>query len=271
MFHAVTLDASPAMQRAAGRVLLSAKLRGGRTVLDRLHQAGCAKARMPAAEGFEAVLLNTAGGLTGGDRIDVEIEAADGCHVTAASQTAERVYRSLDGAATVWNRLRIGAGARVDWLPQETILFDGGRLDRRLDVEMAEDATLLAVEPLILGRAAMGERVETGGLIDNWRVRRGGRLLHAEALRFSPEAGAAPVGFAGRLAAATLLYVAPDAEDRLASARAALPEDVTGGVSAWGGRLVARILAETGRALRAALIPLIRFFRAGALPRVWSI
>lgn len=271
MFHAATLDASPAMQRAAGRVLVSAKQRGGRTVLDRLHQGGCAKARMPNSNGFEAVLLNTAGGLTGGDRIDVEIEAADGCHATAASQTAERVYRSLAGAATVRNRLRIGAGARVDWLPQETILFDGGRLDRRLDVEMAEDAALLAVEPLILGRVAMGEQVATGSLIDNWRVRRGGRLLHAEALRFSPVAGAAPAGFAGRLAAATLLYVARDAEERLEAARAALPEGVTGGVSAWGGRLVARILAKTGCALRAALIPLIRLFRAGDLPRVWSI
>lgn len=271
MFHVAALEAPPRMQRATGRVFLSAKLRDKRTALDRLHQAGCAKARTPATEGFEAVLLNTAGGLTGGDRIDVEIDAAPGCHVTAASQTAERVYRSLGGAATVRNRLRIGAGARLDWLPQETILFDGGRLDRRLDVDMAEDATLLAVEPLILGRAAMGERVETGALTDNWRVRRGGRLLHAEALRFSPEAGAAPAGFAGRLAAATLLYVAPDAEDRLAAARAALPDGVTGGVSAWGGRLVARLLAETGRTLRAALIPLIRLFRAGALPRVWSI
>ncbi|MEX2519302.1 MAG: urease accessory protein UreD, partial [Paracoccaceae bacterium] len=184
MFHAPPPAEAAAMQRAEGVVRIAVKLRAGQTVLDRLHQSGCGKARMPRADGFEAVLLNTAGGLTGGDRMAVEIAAPAGCRVTAASQTAERIYRTLGGAARVLNRLTIGPGARIDWLPQETILFDGGALERRLIVEMAPDATLLAVEPLILGRAAMGERVRSGALADIWRVRRGGRLLHADALRF---------------------------------------------------------------------------------------
>ncbi|MEX2518820.1 MAG: urease accessory protein UreD, partial [Paracoccaceae bacterium] len=136
-------------------------------------------------------------------------------------------------------------------------------------------------EPLMLGRAAMGERVRSGALADFWRVRRGGRLLHADALRFGPSPGTlslgaltAAAGFAGARAAATLLYVAPDAGRRIDAMRAlldGLPSPVMGGASAWDGRLAVRLLAPGGAALRAALLPVIQLLRPGSLPRVWSI
>ena len=194
------------LQRARGRAEVAVSRRDGGVRLDRLFQQGCAKALLPRPGGPapEVVLINTAGGVTGGDRIDWRLAAGAGAALVATTQAAERVYRSAGGAARIATRLTLGAGARLDWLPQETILFDGARLDRRLEVEMAADARLLALETLVLGRAAMGETVATGAVSDQWRIRRGGRLVHAEALRLDGDLAAATAGAAtlGRRAGA---------------------------------------------------------------------
>ena len=264
----------PTLQRARGEVRVSAKRRGAATVLDRLYQSGSAKARLPKGAGpsgsFEVVLLNTAGGITGGDLFANTIHADPGTTVTVTTQTAERLYRSTGADGRVDNTLTLGQGARLDWLPQETILFDRARLRRSLTVEMAEDATLLAIEPLVLGRAAMGETVAQGFLSDQWRIRRGGVLTYADALRLDgqiAEATAAPASLNGTIACASLVYIAPDAEDRIDLLRAALGED--GGASAWNGLIAARIVAKDGATLRAALIRAVATLRPGPLPRVW--
>ena len=261
----------PIHQRAHGEVALAVKQRGDATVLDRLRQAGSAKAHLPRGIGCEAVLLNTAGGLTGGDRFAWRAEAAEGCDLTLTTQAAERVYRSAGGAAEVEATLTLAAGARLDWLPQETILFDGGALRRSLTVEMAEDARLLAVEPLVLGRAAMGETVRGAFLRDAWRVRRGGQLVYADALRLCGDVQALTglaAALGGARACATLLWVAPDAPDRLDAMREALGTE--GGASAWDGRLVARVIAADGAALRAVLLRAMAVLRP-APPRAWTI
>ncbi len=247
-----------------------AKRRGEATVIERLYQRGSAKARIPNGEGFEVVLLNTAGGVAGGDRFENRIEAAPETCVTVTTQTAERIYRSMGEAGRVENMLHLGAGSRLDWLPQETILFDRARLSRTLDIDMAGDATLLAIEPLVLGRAAMGETVQTGFLSDRWRVRRGGTLAYADALRLDrkiEEITRPAAALAGMRACASLVYIAPDAEDRLDTLREAIGDD--GGASAWNGLLAARIVAPDGAGLRAALIRAVLCLRPGPLPRVW--
>ncbi len=265
---------------------IAARRRAGLTALARLHQRGSAKALFPREGSGElvAVLLNTAGGLTGGDRFSWQAEVAAGAELALATQAAERVYRAQPGqVARVETRLTLAPGARIDWLPQETILFDGGALERSLTVEMATDATLLAVEPLILGRQAMGERVAQAHLLDRWRIRRGGGLVYADTLRLTGAvaATAARAGvFGPHRAAATLVYVAPDAADRLPRARAALEAaaqhpmgrtaGLEGGASVRHGVLVARLLAPDGRSLRAGLTRLLAVFR-DALPRVWTI
>jgi urease accessory protein len=221
------------------------------------------------------VLINTAGGVTGGDRIEWLLAAGTGASLVATSQAAERVYRSAGGAARIETRLALAPGASLDWLPQETILFQDGRLQRRLEVEMAEDARLTALESLVLGRAAMGETVTRGAVSDQWRIRRGGRLVHAEALRLDGDLAAAAVGAAtlgGGRGLATLLHVAPGAQHRLDEARALLAgcADVAAAASAKPGILVVRFLAAEARALRAALIRFLMEFRATPLPGVWS-
>jgi urease accessory protein len=266
----------PPLQRAFGAGLLTAGSDGGRTRLGRLRQEGCAKIRLPrdaAAAGLEAVLLNTAGGLTGGDVLDWRIEAGAGADVTVATQACEKVYRARDGAARTTVTLDLGEGARLAWLPQEAILFDGAALIRRLDANLAAGARLLAVEAAVLGRTAMGEEVRQGAFRDRWRIRREGRLAFADDLALtgpvSSLAGLPPLLGGGR-AFATVLLVAADAERFVEPLRRIL--GASGGASAFDGKLVARLVAADGLSLRRALLPALEALRDGApLPRVWRI
>ncbi|MEQ9361010.1 MAG: urease accessory protein UreD, partial [Rhodospirillales bacterium] len=161
------------LQRARGRARIAVRAEGGITRLAELYQDGCAKLRLPKVYGpssVEAVLLNTAGGLTGGDVYATEALAGPGAFLTLTTQACERVYRASSGTARVDTRLSADAGARLHWLPQETILFDGGRLDRSLDVDLTGDAAFLAVEALELGRVGSGETVSGGAYTDSWRI-----------------------------------------------------------------------------------------------------
>ena len=268
--------AVPALERARGEVRVAIRHRGGASRLRTLYQSGSAKVRLPrvaAGAPPEAVLLNTAGGLTGGDRMrwTVEVEANAAALVT--SQAAERVYRRSSGVAEVETTLTVGPGGRLDWLPQETIVFDRSALSRRLVADIDGTARLLALEVFVLGRTAMGETVRDALVADTWRIRRDGRLVFADSLRLDGDAKAVMAGPAtgrGASAFATLVLVAPDAEAALEPARAILADGVgEGGASAWNGILVARLLAATGQALRADLIRLVEALRGTAMPRVW--
>ncbi|MFW6077691.1 MAG: urease accessory protein UreD [Hyphomicrobiales bacterium] len=264
------------LQRAKGVGRVSFKPAGSRTVLDRLHEDGSARIRLPrthSAATCEAVLINTAGGLTGGERMNWEVTAGPDCHGVVTTQACEKVYRAASGTAEVATRLEVAEGARLDWLPQETILFDRARLSRTITAELSPDARLLIVEAVIFGRHAMGERVNSGALRDRWRIRRCGRLIHAEDLRLEGAVAdtlARPAVLAGHRTMASVVYCGEDAEMHLEKARAAIGE--AGGASAFAGKLVARITAADGMALRRALVPLIASLRgAAALPKAWMM
>lgn len=264
------------MQRAQGRASVSFRRRDDRTCLDRLFQEGCAKLRFPRPLGDEApqaILINTAGGLTGGDRFGTEVDLAENAEACLTTQACERVYRSTGADAVVTNRLRLAAGARLAWLPQETILFDGGRLSRSLDVDLAQDAELVAVEAVLFGRQAMGETLRNGHLHDRWRIRRGGRLLFADDLRVEGDIAArlAPQpAMAGCGAVATVLFTGAAPERFLDAARSIIGPG--GGASAWNGKLLARLVEETGLALRRRLEPLLTLLMGGRpLPKVWQL
>lgn len=277
-------DAPPALlrlQRARGRAEVGFAFRDGTTRLDRLFQEGQAKIRLPRAYGGEpasAVLINTAGGIAGGDRLTYGARFGAGTRALVTSQAAERVYRSsstdggLDGV--IETKLDVEAGAEAEWLPQETILFDRAALSRSLDVDMAADASLLALESIVFGRTAMGEEVEAARLVDRWRVRRGGRLVYADTLRLDGEVRKILAGSAtgaGARALATLLLVDASAEARLDGVRAVL-ESASGeaGASAFDGMLVVRLASPDPTALRADLVRLLLHIREAELPRVWS-
>ena len=270
---------APALQRARGIGRISTKQGEGRTRLDTLFQEGCGKIRLPNTHStsLEAVLINTAGGITGGDHLQWGADVSAGGHLVLTTQACERSYRSTGDFARVETRLRVGARAHLDWLPQETILFAASKLDRRLEADLEEGATLTAIESVLLGRDAMGEDAADALLRDNWRIRRNGRLLHAEATRLDATAleRSGPSLLNHNRALATIVHVAAsaDAADALcASIRGALPDNGTIAASANGERLVIRAMAPTGLALRRLIVPvLITLTRAGSLPRLWHL
>ena len=196
--------------------------------------------------------------LTGGDRLRTLVVVERDAQAIVATQAAERVYRRQDGLAAIDTGLRVAAGGRLDWLPQETILFNRSGLARSLSADIEGDATLLAAEAIILGRTAMGEIVDEVWATDTWRIRRDGKLIFADGLRLVGDATAIMAGGAtgqGAIAFATLVLAAPRAESMLGLARAVLAgNNGEAGASAWNGILVARLIAATGQALRADLV-----------------
>jgi urease accessory protein len=263
-------------QRAEGSARVSFKQSNGSTRLDRLYQSGAAKVKLPDVFGGEptqAVMINTAGGLTGGDRMSADVTVADNCRAVVTTQACERIYRSAGGSAEVTTHLTVGEGARLDWLPQETILFEGGRLSRRLEADLASNAELLLVEAVIFGRAAYGETVRSGLFADRWRIRRGEKLLFADDLRFdwaNAELLGRPAVLAGAAAVATIFFATNEPSQHLESLRSIIGP--AGGASAWNGKLLARLTAESGAALRRTLIPaLLALLDGAALPRIWRI
>ncbi|MCJ8519687.1 urease accessory protein [Pseudorhizobium tarimense] len=265
-----------APQRARGKGRLVTKLFDGRTRLSEFYQEGCAKIRLPDtfSPDMEAILINTSGGLTGGDVIEWSVAAAASTRLTVTTQANEKVYRAASGTASLTTNLRVAANAALHWMPQETILFDQSSLSRRLEVDLHDTSEFLAVEAVLMGRQAMGERLNRGLFRDRWRVRRGGRLVHAEDVRFEGEVNAVasqPATLAGQTAFATVLYVGPLAEALLPKVRDALGL-TNGGASRWNGKLVVRLIASSGFELRKVLVPVITVLRNGApVPKVWNI
>jgi urease accessory protein len=266
----------PRLQRTEGASRIAFKFERGGTRLDRLFQSGAAKIRLPLAvvgEPPQAVLINTAGGLTGGDRMSTEVTVGANCSAVVTTQACEKIYRASSDRAEIETRLTVADGARLDWLPQETILFDGARLARRLDADLAPDAELLLVEATVFGRAARGEIIRSGLFTDRWRIRRDGRLVFADDLRFDfsdADLLSRPAVLASAAAMATILLVTDDPTRYLASLREIVGEN--GGVSGWNGKLLARLTAKTGAALRATLIPALAALRGGvSLPKFWRI
>ncbi|MER0239585.1 urease accessory protein UreD [Fulvimarina sp. MAC8] len=262
------------MQRAEGSARVELGVSDGRTRLRNLHQAGCLKFRFPRhADGrSEAIAINTSGGLTGGDRLDYGVSLGTSAAATMTTQACERVYRSHSNDAVLKTRLRVGADSSLAYLPQETILFDGGRLSRTLEVEAESTSRFLLLEPVILGREMMGERVETGALRDRWRIRVDGRLVFADDLALDgriSEMAETRAGLNGARAFATILMKAQMIESHLAGARDIVGD--MGGASLIGELLVVRLVEKSGFRLRKRLVPLLETLGEAPLPLVWSL
>jgi urease accessory protein len=260
-----------AANRSIGRIALSVAAHGGVTRRRQVYEDGPLRVRFPNTSGpaLEAMIVNTAGGIAGGDRHDLHIDVDEGATLGVTTAAAEKVYRALEPQSELSVKLTVGAGARLCWLPQETILFDRARLARRIDVELATDATLVMAEAVVFGRSAMGEAVTEGAFTDRWRVRRDGRLLFAETVRLDGEiarmlAESAVAG--GGVAIATVLAVPGDQ----AMAERVRAQTFCGevGVSAWNRLAVARLCAKDDASLRRDLAAVVTAL-GGTVPRLW--
>lgn len=265
----------PAPQRARGIGRLTVRHAHGATRLVELFQEGSAKLRLPRVrtDAVEAVMINSGGGMTGGDRFSWTIDIGDRAAAVLTTQACEKVYRAEAGEARVAARLTVGDSARLDWLPQETILFDRSALARTIEADVAAGGRLLLAESVVLGRRAMGETLTRAAFHDRWRIRRDGRLVFADDLKLAgdiPALAASPPLLDGAGAFATLLLVAPDAAAALDAVRAAIGD--LGGASAFDGKLVVRIAAPDGLTLRRALLPAIAVLSGGRpAPSVWTL
>ncbi len=268
-------------QRAIGRLDISfqADAASGQTRIKRFYQEGCLKSRLPrpvTAGVCEAVLMNISGGIAGGDALSTTVTLGAAARVCIAGQAAERIYRALGTEpAFLSTHIEIGQGAALDYLPQETILFDGFRLRRALDITLAEDARYFGVESLVFGRHAMGEHLRAGALRDQILLRRGGKILLNDMIRLEGDVQALlarPALANGAAAMATVIYAAPDAATLLEPVRALLHETpCEAGASLVHGVLLARLLAPSSEMLRAAVVKMLCLCRNGsAPPRVWQ-
>jgi urease accessory protein len=263
-----------AANRAFGRIALAVKATAGITRRSRLREEGSLRVRCPGPPSgeLEAVIVNTAGGVAGGDQFALDVSVAPAARLVITTAAAEKIYRSLGPDAVIDVNLKVGAGGSLAWLPQETILFDRARLARAIDIELADDAQLIFVEALVFGRSGMGERVQHGRLSDRWRIYRQRRIVHAEAMRLDAEIApklAQGAVTKGGLAVATLL-VLPGDETTAAGVRV-LGQKFRGEIaaSAWKGMMVVRLCAADGAALRHDLVMILSAVRGMSLPRLW--
>jgi urease accessory protein len=246
-----------------------------RTVLVDAYERGSLRLRCPnTGKSCEAVMINTSGGIAGGDRARTSVSLGEQASVTLTTQSAEKIYRALGPAARTEVCLSLAGGSRLEWIPQETIFFDGARFERRLEVDLAADASLLVVESTVFGRLAKGEAVATGLFRDRWRIRRKSRLIFAEDTYLADNIAATldrPACGDGARMMASVLYVSQGVEHNLAAVRQSLVASVAEwGASAWNGLLLVRILSPMPEAVRDATVMVLAVLRNGGVPRVWQ-
>jgi urease accessory protein len=263
-----------AANRARGSVTFDVHLLEGITRRRHLHESGSLRVRFPSpeAEGLSAVFVNTAGGVAGGDRFDIDIATGEGSRLAVTTAAAEKVYRAEGPSAQLNIALRLAAGSHLAWLPQETILFDRAQMRRRIDIDIAESASLLLCEIVVFGRSAMGERMLHGEFVDRWRMRRGGRLVFAETVRLDGDIGEKLSKSAiakGGVAVGTALIAPGDQVlvERIREISESFGGEV--GISSWNGFAMARFCAQDAASLRADMMAVLGRASDSALPRLW--
>ena len=267
---------------AVGELALSVGCRGGATVANRVFARAPLRLMFPrvgANEPLCGVVINIGGGIVGGDRQTVSVSVEAGAALLLTGQAAEKVYRSAGADAVIRAEYRIAEGAVLELLPQGTILFDGARLDRHTAIDRQPGGRVLAGEILILGRSGMGEVLRRGRILDRWTLCEAGRPAWIDGLCLDGDIAAlvaAPAGFAGATALATVVHAADDAPSHLDLARRLLGGgEARAAASVVGGVLVVRWLGRAA-AVRAALGDFWRGFRAqalghpAALPASWT-
>jgi urease accessory protein len=266
-----------------GRVELSFTNQTGRTRLDDLYQQGPLRVLFPRVSGDdmpEAVIATTSGGLVGGDNLGVDVSVGCGAQAIVTTQAAEKVYRSIGPDVGVTVNLCLERDGWLEWMPQETIIFDGARLRRRIAVNVVSGARALAGEVIAFGRSGRGERLTTGLLHDEWRVVSDGRLVWADNLHLDGDIASkmdAKAGFQGCNAMATFVYAAADAPRWLDSSRQMIHADgIFFGVTCIDTTLVARWLGNDVASVRNQYKTFREQFRCMAegfpavSPRIWT-
>lgn len=265
---------SAKIPRAEGTLRLSSKSSPRGPTLDDLYQKGALKAVFPRSDHLTGVIVNTSGGVTGGDNFDVSATAGPGSHLTLTTQAAERAYRALPGSVgRIRTRLAVETGATLFWLPQETIVFDHANISRHLRCDMSQNSEVLLVEPMIFGRAAMGEHDITARIRDRIELWQDGQPRHIDAWTLDGDLSqslARPAVADGATAMSSLIYAGPRAEAHLNRIRPLLP-DTAGASLKAPDLLILRLLAKNGYELRKSILPILDNLTDHSLPICWRL
>ena len=279
--HSILRDADLERARGAGRVMFDGGKNGARVV--DIYEKFPTRIMFPVVSddsAREAVLVNAAGGLTGGDQFDLDISAVGDARVVVTTQAAEKVYRALTEPARVATRLKARDTAKVAWLPQETIVFNQARIFRQIEVDLHSGTELMALEWLVLGRAAHGEEIRAGYIRDSWLVRRDGRLIWADS--FLATESTFPhltrkALLSDRRSIGTLIYFGPNLDRRLDKIREiARSQYCDSAVTMVGGLIIVRFAARVSSGLRIALTHMLQHFAHELgpgpfrVPKMWS-
>ncbi len=218
-------------------------------------------------------MINSSGGMTGEDQMDWRFAIGKDCTASITTQACEKIYKSTQGVVQTNVKITLGERAKLSWLPQETILFNQAALSRTIEADIAADAEVLFVEPLIFGRGEMGEQLTQGYFKDRWRIKQNDTLIHSEEFMLQGEIAnqmANPFVTDGNNALATILFISPSAVGFLEPTRKIIGDN--NGASHWNGKLLVRLIARDGYGLRKTLIPLINLLNFGAdVPKIWSL
>ena len=271
------------LQRARGTCrIIVGSCEKGTHIMD-VYQKSPIRVLFPRTSGTsfdEAVLVNTSGGIAGGDRLETSVTAMESASIAITTQAAEKVYRALTESANSVTRLKVRDTARLAWLPQETIVFNRARVWRETHIEITSGVELLALEWLVLGRAAHGETLSHAAVTDHWRIMKDGRLVWADSFRITDEVLphlSRKALLSDCAAIATLVYFGPKLETRLELMRdlaSSLACDCAATIV--GGLVVTRFAAGTSYDLRAAVRTVLGQFGDGLprspfqVPRMWS-
>jgi urease accessory protein len=283
-FEAVPSSTSPApLARSEGRVEIRMKLRDGQPHLSHLYQRGCARVRFPSIDRIafpEAVLINTAGGLTGGDRMTYDVELDPATKLTISGQAAEKIYRSVGTMATISSEIRLSEESFLEWLPQETILFEKCRLKRLNSVHLHPTSQFLALEATVFGRKAYGENLNDIQIQDGWKIWRDGKLVWFDNFKVAKDFQTvfqSPALLNNALAMATFLISDKNTKKYVELVREVVKsQEAYVGTTLRDGLLITRILAKDGYGLRKVLVAILQDLRsemAGEnvpLPKVWE-
>jgi urease accessory protein len=256
--------------------------RGERTVLASRRQDGplaVQKPLYPEGDGVcHAIVLHPPGGIAGGDELEIAVRASDHAHALLTTPGAAKWYRTAGPWASQSLTIEAGEGARVEWLPQETIVFDGALASMKTEVRLAAGACYLGWEILCLGRSGSGEHFARGACRLEASLQRDERLLRIE--RGTIDGGSplleSAAGLAGQTVCGTLLAAAGELQALLAPCRELKPESGAGAVTLLPGVLVARYLGASSEAAKCYFTQLWRLLRPAVAgiearePRIWS-
>ena len=261
------------LERATGT--LKATIIGSGNRIGELYQKGSSRLFFPKnfSKTMECVLINTAGGITGGDKFKCSIKASEESSILVTTQASEKVYRAINGSAEVETQLSISKNSKLVWLPQDTILFSESNLSRKIIIHIEDGAEFLAFDQIVLGRSAMGENIVKSNLHDNWKIYYRNKLIYFDQSGWKNNVPLNCAGLKNIRSYASFFYVGPKVEayeQKLKNIKQVI-KNVYLGSSLRNDCLLVRMFGSDAKAIKDRAIHLLRDIWQLDIPNVWKV